>query len=197
MRMRSRTRRSLDALLAIGPHSLDAQLHAVTAYADSTNHFLEVCWAILPGEDAATDAPDSGFPIVAFDDEIAGFTPEEFAFSASVEDAQASATTDWHVAHEVRQPKRPTSHLPVYGCALEYETAADAILCVGPESLDRQIARIEAYAIRSAVRLRGVYIASGERNLRVLLQDFSASNQAFGTGPTLSVGAVGEVIVHD
>lgn len=73
-----------------------------------------------------------------------------------MDDAPGDATTDWHVAHAVPQPKRPTAHLPVYGCAGDRETAADALLCIGSESLDRRIARIEAYAIRSAMRLRGV-----------------------------------------
>jgi hypothetical protein len=194
--MRSQTRRSLDALLAIGPHRLDAQLQALTAYAARTAHVLDVFWAILPGEDPAMDAPDSGFPIVVFDDEIAGFTPEEYESSASTDDSRGDTTVEWHVAHRVPQVKSPTTHLPVYGCAGDGETAADGILCVGPDSLDRQIARIEAYALRSAMRLRGLYVASGPENLRVLLRDFSATNQALGTGPTLTVGSGGEVEVH-
>lgn len=196
-RMYPQTRRSLDGLLAIGPHRLDAQLRALTAYAARTGHALDVLWAILPGEDPATDAPDSAFPIVAFDDEIAGFTPEEYELPGEDGDSHGGAAIDWHVAHATPQPKRATAHLPVYGCPEEWETAADAILCVGAESLDLQIARIEAYAIRSAVRLRGVYIASDSDNLRVLLRDFSASNRALGTGPTLTVGPRGEVEVHD
>ncbi|CAN5554815.1 hypothetical protein BH24GEM3_BH24GEM3_19680 [soil metagenome] len=195
--MQSPTRRSLDGLLAIGPHRLDAQLQALTAYAARTEHALDVLWALLPGEDPATDAPDSGFPIVAFDDEIAGFTPEEYQSSALADDSPGNTTTDWHVAHTTPQAKRPTTHLPVYGCAEDRETAADALLCVGPESLDRQIARIEAYAIRSAIRLRGVYVAIDPDNLQVLLRDFSASNKALGTGPTLTIGPRGEVKVHD
>ena len=194
--MRSQTRRTLDGLLAIGPHSLDDQLRALAAYAARTEHALDVLWALLPGEDPALDAPDSDFPIVAFDDEVAGFSPEERA-SLADDDAADDAVRDWHVAHPTPQPKRPTTHLPVYGCAGERETAADAMLCVGGEPLDRQLARIEAFAIRSAVRLRGVYIANGPENLRVLLLDFSASNRALGTGPTLTVGPRGEVRVHD
>lgn len=190
-------RRSLDGLLAIGPHRLDAQLRALTAYAARTGHALDVLWAILPGEDPATDAPDSGVPIVAFDDEIAGFTLEERQRLASADDARTSATTDWHVAHAAPQPKRPTRHLPVYGFADDRETAADAILCVGGGSLDRQVALIEAFAIRSAIRLRGVYVASDPDNLQVLLRDFSASNKSLGTGPTLTVGPRGEVEVHE
>jgi hypothetical protein len=195
--MQSQTRRSLDGLLAVGPHSLDAQLRALAAYAARTGHLLDVLWAIIPGEDPATDAPVSGFPIVAFDDEIAGFTPEKCEIAASADQATGGATTEWHVAHPLPQPKSPTTHLPVYGYAADGETAADAILCVGPESLDLQISRIEAYALRSAIRLRGVYVASDPDNLRVLLRDFSASNKALGTGPTLTVGPRGVVLVHD
>lgn len=194
--MEPQTRRSLDGILAIGPHRLDAQLQALTAYAARTEHALDVLWAILPGEDAATAAPDSGFPIVAFDDEVAGFTPEEYQFSTGADEPQGRPATDWHVAHATPQPKSPTLHLPVYGCADDGETAADAILCVGAGSLDLQIARIEAFAIRSGVRLRGVYLASDAENLRVLLRDFSASNRALGTGPSLTVGTWGEVEVH-
>lgn len=58
------TRRSLDGLLAIGPHRLDAQLRALAAYAARTEHMLDVLWALLPGENPATDAPDSAVPIV-------------------------------------------------------------------------------------------------------------------------------------
>lgn len=193
--MDPQTRRSLDGLLAIGPHRLDAQLRALTEYVARTDHVLDVLWALLPGEDPATDAPESGFPILTFDDEIAGFTPEEF--EARPENAARGDTaTDWHVAHAVPQPKIPTTHLPVYGCADERETAADAILCVGTESLDRQLARIEAFAMRAAIRLRGVYIASDPHNLAVLLRDFSASNESLGTGPTLTVGRWGEVEIH-
>lgn len=194
--MQSPSRPSLDGLLAIGPHRLDAQLEAVREYAACTNHVLGVLWALLPGEDAATDAPDSGFPIVTFDDEIAGFTPEEYALSQSVSDDDGGPTTAWHVAHAVPQPKSPTTHLPVYGFPERGETAADAILCVGTESLDRQIARIEAFCLRAAFRLRGVYLASDPDNLQVLLRDFSASNEALATGPSLTVGAAGDVEVH-
>jgi hypothetical protein len=195
--MRPQTRRSLDGLLAIGPHRLDAQLRSLTAYAARTQHVLDVFWALLPDEDAAADVPDCGFPIVVFDDEIAGFTCEEMDTSAAVEDAPGRPATDWHVAHPTPQPKRPTAHLPVYGPAGSGETAADAILCVGSGSLDRQLARIEAFAVRSAFRLRGVYIASDPINLEVLLGDFSASNRAVGAGPSLTVGAGGVVEVHD
>lgn len=194
--MRSRTRRSLDGLLAIGPHGLDAQLAALATYALRTGHALDVLWAILPGENAATDAPDCGFPIVAFDDEIAAFSAEERERSAGGAGAPDVPETEWHVAHATPQPKRPTSHLPVYGCAHERETAADALLCVGGGSLDRQLERIEAYAVRSGIRLRGVYVASDPENFAVLLRDFGASNRALGTGPTLSVGPGGAVEVH-
>jgi hypothetical protein len=195
--MDPQTRRSLDGLLAIGPHRLDAQLRALTEYAVRTDHVLDVLWAILPGEDPAIDAPESGFPILAFDDEIAGFSPEDReSRGPDDDDSRDESSTDWHVAHSVPQPKCPTTHLPVYGCAEERETAADAILCVGTESLDRQLARIEAFAMRTAIRLRGVYIASDPHNLAVLLRDFSASNEALGTGPTLTVGRWGEVEIH-
>lgn len=196
-RMSSRTRRSLDGLLAIGPHSLDAQLEAVAAYAARSGYALDVLWALLPGESAATDAPDSAFPIVAFDDEIAAFTGEERESSAAPGEGPVEAATEWHVAHATPQPKRPTSHLPVYGCPFEGETAADAILCVGLEPLDRQVERIEAYAIRSGIRLRGVFVASGPENLRVLLRDFRSSNRALGGGPVLTIGARGETEVHE
>jgi hypothetical protein len=195
--MHPRTRRSLDGLLVIGPHRLDSQFRALTAYAARTGHALDVCWVVIPGEDPATAAPDSDFPIVAFDDEIAGFTPEEFLASSASGDAPGDRTTDWHVAYDPPRAKRPTSHLPVYGCPGERETGADAILCAGAESLDRQIARIEAYAIRSAIRLGGVYLARDAHNLQVLLRDFSASNRALGTGITLTVGPDGSVGVHD
>lgn len=196
--MQSETRRSLDGLLAIGPHRLDAQLRALTTYADRTEHTLGVLWAVLPGRDPAAEAPDSGFPIVAFDDEIAGFTPEECNSATEAEDPPGIATTDWHVAHATPQPKNPTTHLPVYGLAEHGETTADAILCVGPESLDRQVARIEAYALRSAIRLRGVYVARDQNSLRTLLRDFRVSNKALGTsGPTLTVGPLGNVQVQD
>jgi hypothetical protein len=196
IRMKLQTRRSLDGLLAIGPHRLDAQLRALIAYAARTEHVLDVLWAILPGENPAVDAPDSGFPIVAFDDEIARFTPEEYEVSVETDTEPGKTRTDWHVAHAIPQRKRPTTHLPVFGYAGDRETAADALLCVGRESLDLQIARIEAYALRSAIRLRGVYVASDPANLQVLLRDFSASNTALGTGPTLTVGSWGEVEVH-
>lgn len=195
--MQPQTRRSLDGLLAIGPHRLDAQLRALTAYAERTGYAIDVLWALLPGENPSTAAPETGFPLVVFDDEIAGFTSEEYESTVSPEAPVDVAATDWHVAHPIPQPKFPTSHLPVYGFAGTRETAADALLCVGPESLDRQIARIEAYALRAAVRLRGVYIASDPENLRVLLRDFSASNRTLGTGPALTVGPGGEVEVHD
>jgi hypothetical protein len=194
--MQPHTRRTLDGLLAIGPHLLDAQLEALAAYASRTGHVLDVLWAILPGEDAAIDAPESGFPMVAFDDEVAGFTPDEVLGTAADDAGSADACVDWHVAHASPQPKHPTSHLPVYGRAGDRETAADAILCVGRESLDLQLARIEAYAMRAAVRLRGVFIASDPENLRVLLHDFSATSRALGTGPTLTVGSLGAVVVH-
>lgn len=197
IRMKSQTRRSLDGLLAIGRHRLDAQLRALTAYTARTGHVLGVVWALLPGEDPAWDVPDSGFPIVAFDDEIAGFTTEEYSLPASADQSQSILSVDWHIAYAKPQPKSPTTHLPVYGCAEDRETGADAILCIGPESLDRQIARIEAYAIRSGIRIRGVFVASDRDHLRVLLQDFSASSKALGTGPTLRVGPRGEVEAHD
>jgi hypothetical protein len=196
LRAQPQTRRSLDGLLAIGPHPLNAQLGALSAYAVRTGHSLDVLWALLPGEDPATDAPDSRFPIVAFDDEVAGFTAEEREPSASDDDSEG-ATTDWHVAHATPQPKSPTTHLPVYGYAGDRETAADAVLCVGSESLDRQLARIEAYAVRSGVRLRGVYIANDPDNLRVLLRDFSACNRALCAGALLTVDQRGEVEVHE
>lgn len=195
--MRPQSRRSLDGLLAIGPHLLDAQLHALAAYAARTEHVLDVLWALLPGEDPTIDAPDTDFPIVVFDDEIARFTPEERGQWTSDDDPCGGAATDWHVAHTVPQLKRPTSHLPVYGCPGDGEIAADAVLCVGLDSLDRQLARVEAYAIRSRVRLRGVYVACDPDNLRVLLSDFSASNRALGTGPSLSVSPRGEIEVHE
>jgi hypothetical protein len=195
LRMPPQTRRRLDGLLAIGPHPLDAQLRALSAYAVRTGHSLDVLSALLPGEDPATDAPDSRFPIVAFDDEVAGFTAEECEPPASIDDAEG-ATMDWHVAHATPQPKRPTTHLPVYGCAGDRETAADAVLCIGFESLDRQLARLEAFAIRSGIRLRGVYIAHDPDNLRVLLRDFSACNRALCSGAVLTVGPRGEVEVH-
>jgi hypothetical protein len=191
------TRRRLDGLLAIGPHRLDAQLRALAAYAARTGHALDVLWAILPGEDAARDAPDSSFPIVVFDDEIAGFSRAEIEMSDADAEPRGVAATDWHVAHPFPHPKRPTSHLPVYGSARDGETAADAVLCVGTESLDRQVARIEAYAMRTGVRIRGVYVASDPVNLRVLLRDFSASNRTLGTGPALTVGPAGSIEVHD
>jgi hypothetical protein len=194
--MQPQTRRSLDGLLAVGPHPLDAQLRALTAYAARTGHVLDVLWALLPGEDPATEAPDSGFPIVAFDDEIAGFTPDDHEDPSAADDPERDTAMDWHVAHSRPQPKRPTLHLPVYGDARDPETAADAMLCVGTESLDLQLARIEAYALRAAFRLRGVYVASDPDNLRVLLHDFTASNRALGTGPTLTVGPRGQVEVH-
>lgn len=194
--VRPRTRRSLDGLLAVGPLSLDAQLRALTEYAVRTGHALELCWVLLPGEDAATDAPDSPVPIVAFDDEVAGFTPEEFDAALPAHDVDDGATTDWHVAHATPQPKCPTTHLPVYGCAGERETAADAILCSGSGPLDLQLARIEAYAVRSGVRLRGVYVASCPENLQVLLRDFRSCNRAFCAGAVLTVGPWGEVLVH-
>jgi hypothetical protein len=196
--MQPQTRSTIDGLLAIGPHGLDAQFHALASYAVRTRHTLDVVWAILPGESPATDAPNSDFPIVVFDDEIAQFTDEEYADSSADEaaDSQPTTATDWHVAHPIPQAKQPTTHLPVYGCPGEGETAADALLCIGLEPLDLQIARIEAYAMRSAVRLRGVYVATGAENLRVLLLDFRASNRALGTGPTLTVGPNGEIEVH-
>jgi hypothetical protein len=194
--MQSQTRRRLDGLLAIGPHLLDAQLRALASYAARTGHALDVFWTLLPGEDPATDVPRSGFPVVAFDDEIARFGPEEYEPSACADDSPGEETTVWHVAHATPQRKRPTTHLPVYGRAGSGETAADAILCIGRESLDRQISRIEAYAVRSAIRLRGVYIATDPDNLRALLGDFGASNRARGTDSTLAIGLRGEVEVH-
>jgi len=195
--MRPQTRRSIDGLLAIGPHRLDAQHRALTAYAARTDHVLDVFWVLLPGEDPAADVPDTILPIVAFDDEIARFTPDEFDSAAANDPTPRSAVTDWHVAHASPQPKSPTAHLPVYGAADDGEIAADAVLCIGTEALDRQIARIEAYALRSAIRLRGVYVASDAQNLRVLLRDFSASNRALGAGPALTVGLHGTVEVHE
>jgi len=194
--MPSPIRRSLDGLLAIGPHPLDAQLRSLAEYARRTEHALDVFWAVLPGEDPATDAPDSGFPVVVFDDEVAGFTPEERASGDAAGGPYAEATTDWHVAHAAPQPKTPTAHLPVYGCASEGETPADAILCIGAGSLDLQLARIEAYAIRAAARLRGVYVASDPDNLGVLLRDFRVCNRVLAAGPVLTVGVGGEVVVH-
>jgi hypothetical protein len=193
--MQPQIRRSLDGLLAIGPHPLDLQLGALSAYAVRTGHSLDVFWVLLPGEDPATDAPDSPFPIAVFDDEVAGFTAEEREPSTSTANAEGIAT-DWHVAHTTPQPKRPTTHLPVYGCAGDREMAADGVLCVGSESLDRQLARIEAYAVRSGVRLRGVYVARDGDHLRVLLRDFSACNRALCAGVVLTVGPRGEVEVH-
>ncbi|MEX2582111.1 MAG: hypothetical protein WD766_02485 [Gemmatimonadota bacterium] len=194
--MRSHTPQTLGGLLAIGPHGLDAQIEALTAYAVRTRQPLDVFLAILPGEDPAHHGPRSGFPILVFDDEIAGFTPEEHELSTSPEDPLDDQVTEWHVAHATPRPKRPTAHLPVYGPAAEGEASADAILRVGTESLDRQIARIEAYAMRSAIRLRGVYIATGADNLRVLLRDFSVSKKAHAAGPTLTVDDQGAVEVH-
>lgn len=194
--MQSQTRRTLDGLLAIGPHRLDDQLRALTEYAERAEYALDVFWAILPGESPVTDGPDSAFPIVVFDDDIAAFTPDEYDAPTALDEPQGGPTTDWHVAHATPQPKLPTMHLPVYGCPADGETAADAILCVGSESLDLQLARMEAYAIRSAIRLRGVYIASNPSNLLVLLRDFSASNKAVGTGPSLTVGPLGTVELH-
>ncbi len=195
--MPPQTLRRLDGLLAIGPHRLDAQLRALVAYAARNGYLLDVVWAILPGEDAANDAPDTGFPIVAFDDEIAGFAPwERESPPPPAGSPEALAAVDWHLAYAVPQRKCGTTHLPVYGCASDRESSGDALLCVGTASLDRQLGRIEAFAMRSAIRLRGVYIASDPDNLRVLLRDFSASNRALGTGPTLTVGPRGEVEVH-
>jgi hypothetical protein len=194
--MQPQTRRSLDGLLAIGPHGLDAQFRALTAYAASTEHALDVCWLILPGEDPALHAPDSGVPIVVFDDEIAGFTDDELRFSDGGGDWPSHAATDWHVAHSTPQLKRRTRHLPVFGFAERGETSADAILCIGVEPLDRQIARIEAYALRSAIRIRGVYLARDAHGLRVMLRDFSVCSPNAGAGVTLTVGAWGEVEVH-
>lgn len=191
------TTRNLDGLLAIGPHGLDAQLAALRDYAARTRSALDVLWVILPGERAVTDAPDSGFPIVAFDDEIAGFTPEEFGPWDAEEEAHIGAATDWHVAHATPQPKAPTAHLPVYGWAGDHETGADAVLCVDLEALDVQLARIEAYALRAGYCLRGVYIASGADHLRVLLNDFRSTKQALGTGPALTVSPSGAVQVHE
>lgn len=195
--MQPQTPRTLDGLLAIGPHPLDVQLRALAGYAERTGHSLDVLWALLPGENPATDAPDSSFPIVAFDDEIAGFTPEEREAAALADDAEGRATVDWHVAHPNPQPKRPTAHLPVYGRPGDWGTAADAIVCVGSESLDRQLARIEAYAVRSGLHLRGVYVASDPGNLRVLLRDFRACNRDLRAGAVLTVGSRGEVEAHD
>lgn len=197
LHLQPQPRRSLDGLLAIGPHELEAQLRALTGYAERTGHLLDVLWTLLPGEDPATDAPDSRFPIVVFDDEIAGFTPEEREPGASADDAEGRSAVDWHVAHATPQPKRPTTHLPVYGSTGGPGAAADAILCVGSESLDRQLARIEAYAVRSGLRLRGVYVASCLSNLRVLLRDFRACNRDLCAGAVLTVGSWGEVEVHD
>lgn len=193
---RSETRRSLDGLLAIGPHCVDAQLRALVGYAERTGHLIDVFWMILPGENPATDGPDSDIPIVVFDDDIAGFTPEEYDGNAAADESGPSNVVDWYVAHPVPQPKRPTLHLPVYGQPGRGERAVDAILCLGPESLDTQIARIEAYALRSAMRLQGMYVASGPTNLHVLLRDFAASNRLLGTGPTLTIGPNGEIVPH-
>jgi len=190
------TRRTIDGLLAIGPHRLDPQLLAITAYAARTRYALDVFWAILPGEDPASDLPDSGFPIVVFDDEIAGFTREESEPGAPADETGSASITEWHVAYALPQPKTPTTHLPVYGRLGPGETAADAVLYVGDESLDRQLARLEAYAIRSAVRLRGVYVATDAANLRVLLGDFMALNRTRGTGAALTVGPRGDVEIH-
>jgi len=194
--MQSQTRRGLDGLLAIGPHLLDAQLRALAAYAGRAGYALHVLWALLPGEDPSTDAPDSGFPIVVFDDEIAGFTPEERASDAGEDDDWRGAATEWHVAHATAQPKTATSHLPVYGRPGEGETAADAVLRLDVGSLDRQLARIEAYAIRTALRLRGVYVARDADHLQVLLRDFGISRRGAAAGPTLSIGPDGEIRVH-
>jgi hypothetical protein len=194
--MQPHTRRSLDGLLVIGPHSLDAQLRALTAYAARTARSLGICWTLLPGEDPSRDAPDSGFPIVVFDDEIAGFTPDEREpFSGDGGDRDGPST-DWHVAHATVQPKQPTLHLPVYGCAERGETPADAIVGIGAEPLDRQLARVEAFALRSAIRLRGVYVALDADRLEMLLQDFRAARGTLAGGLTLTVGAQGEIGVH-
>ncbi|MEX2570990.1 MAG: hypothetical protein WD737_06770 [Gemmatimonadota bacterium] len=194
--MKSQPRRILDGFLAIGPHPLDAQLEALSTYAERRGYELGLFWAILPDEDPATAAPDFGVPMVAFDDEIANFTAEEREPSASVEDSPATAIRDWHVAHGVPQQKRPTLHLPVYGSVEEDGIAGDAILCIGLESLDRQIERIEAFAMRSGVTLRAVFVASGPDNLQVLLRDFSASCRALGSAVTLTVGPQTEIQVH-
>jgi hypothetical protein len=194
--MQSQTRRSLDGLLAIGPHPIDAQLHALAGYAARTGHKLDLFWTLLPGEDASVHAPRTGFPIVAFDDEIARFTAEEFEAHDDAGEAQGGATSDWHVAHAVPQPKSPTTHLPVYGRAGSGETSAEAILRIDGGSLDRQLERIEAYAIRSAIRLQGVYVASGLDHFQSLLRDFRASDRARGDGLTLAVGASGGVELH-
>jgi hypothetical protein len=194
--MQSQTRRSLDGLLAIGPHPIEAQMRALTGYAARTQHTLDLFWTLLPGEDPAAHAPRSGFPIVAFDDEIARFTAEEFEVADDGDDAQDGATSDWHVAYAVPQPKSPTAHLPVYGRAGSGETGADAILRIGGGSLDLQLERIEAYSIRSALRLRGVYVASGPGHFQSLLRDFRVSDRARGDGLTLAVGARGAVEVH-
>lgn len=196
LRKHPETRRSLDGLLAIGPHRVDAQLRALTMYAQRTGYLIDVFWMILPGENPATDGPDSDVPIVVFDDEIAGFTPEEYDGSGAADEVAGDAAVDWHVAHPVPQPKRPTLHLPVYGQPGPRERAVDAILCLGLEPLDRQIARIEAFALRSAMLLQGMYVANGPENLRVLLRDFAASNSLLGTGPTLTIGSRGEIESH-
>lgn len=193
--MQPQTRRRLDGLLALGAHPLDAQLTALAEYAHRTGHVLDVIWTLLPGEDPSIDAPDSDFALVVYDDEIAGFTPAERDGSGPA-DAPCAGAMDWHVAHPTPRRKTPTTHLPVYGCACIGETGADAVLCVGNGSLDRQIAQIEAFALRTAYRLQGVYVATCPENLTVLLRDFSASNRALGTGPALTVWAEGQVLVH-
>jgi hypothetical protein len=193
--MHPQTRRTLDALLAIGRHPLDDQLRAVAAYAVRTGHELDLFWTVLPGEDPAADAPRTGFPVVAFDDEIAGFTPEEAAADDDEGDGDA-ASVDWHVAHPAPQPKRPTTHLPVYGLPGRGETGADAVLRLDRGSLDAQLARVEAFAIRSAMRVRGVYVARDAEGFRETVADFAALNRARGGGAVLAVDAGGSVEVH-
>jgi hypothetical protein len=194
--MHPQTDRSLDALLVIGRHPLDTQFRALAAYAARTGHLLDLVWTVLPDEDPASDVPRSGFPVVVFDDEIAGFSDEEYEPGDDGGDPRDAASMDWHVAHAVPQPKSPTTHLPVYGYPASRETAADAVLRIGRGSLDRQLALIEAFSLRSAIRLQGVYVARDADGFRAMLRDFAALNRARGGGTVLSVGAAEGVEVH-
>jgi hypothetical protein len=110
IRMKSQTRRSLDGLLAIGRHPLDAQLRALTTYTACTGHVLGVVWALLPGEDPVWDVPDSGFPMVAFDDEIAGFTTEEYSlpFRQISRRAPSARTGTSHMRNPSPRARRAT-----------------------------------------------------------------------------------------
>jgi hypothetical protein len=195
--MQSQTRRSLDAVLAIGPHTLDAQLEAALDYAARTRRGLGVLWTILPGEDPASAVPGADCAVVVFDDEIARFTADELADrDGHAGEAADSEATDWHVAHATPQPKRPTAHLPVYGWTGGSVTAADAVLCADDGSLDVQLARIEAFALRSAYTLCGVYATRTVQQRQALLRDFAAARHLSRAGPTLAVGQGGGIEVH-